>query len=105
MSANLVVIANDNNPVKRQLLENIHASSFTNQLGYLDGMDPDTGEIVPLLVGIDRDDEGNMSLFPIAKLFLSSAELKTYLAPDQYGNFIQSGVRDAIDDACRKAKE
>lgn len=82
------VIATDTNPIKRQLLQAILQSAYTNQLGYLDGMDPDTGDIVPLLVGIDRAEDGTFRCYPIAKLFLKADELKAYLTPDDHGNFI-----------------
>ncbi len=82
------VIANDTNPIKRQLLQAILQSAYTNQLGYLDGMDPETGDIVPLLVGIDREADGSFRCYPIAKLFLTPSELKPYLTPDDSGNYI-----------------
>lgn len=82
----LVVITDDNNPIKRSLMENIVLSINTNQLGYVDGKDPETGEVVPLLVGIDRSEEG-MQLFPIARVFLDPNEMKRFLVPDENGNF------------------
>lgn len=65
-------------------MQAIYQSVGTNQLGYMDGLDPDTKEIVPLLVGIDREEDGKMNLYPIAKLFLTPEELKTYLTPSEY---------------------
>lgn len=86
MNTDLLVLSNDNNPIKRNLLEAIVESISTNQLGYVDGMDPETGAIVPLLVGIDRNEDG-MRLYPIAQVFLDPTTLKRYLTPDEHGNF------------------
>lgn len=91
----IVIMSTDNNPIKQQLMEAIHTSAYTNQLGYLDGMDPDTGQIVPLLVGVDRDKDGGMSFYPIAQLFLSTSELKRYLTPDMHGSWVDNSIKDA----------
>lgn len=78
------MISCDGDPRKVNLMQAIYHSVGTDQLGYMDGMDPDTKEIVPLLVGIDREEDGKLNLYPIAKIFLSPDELKNYISPSEY---------------------
>lgn len=87
LKGDVVVMTNEPNPIKTQFIEILHQAALNGQLGYMDGKDPDTGEIVPLLVGIER--EGSMiRAYPIAHAFLKVEEMKNYLAPDGQGNYL-----------------
>lgn len=84
----LVIATNNPNPIKADFIRLLHNAALHNQLGYMDGMDPDTGDEVPLLVGVEYDDEGNpKQLWPLAIAFIDGSKLKNYLAPDGNGSY------------------
>lgn len=93
-----VVVSNDANPIKRQFLAILHQAALHNQLGYMDGMDPDTGDIVPLLVGVERLDEGKMKFYPLAAAFLDADKLKNYLVPDGNGKYFEQHDMDVASE-------
>ena len=96
--ATAIVVTNDNNPIKRDFLAILHQAALHNQLGYMDGMDPDTGEIVPLLVGVEHLEDGKMQLYPLAHAFLETDKLKNYLVPDGNGSYFCQNSLDAAGD-------
>ena len=95
----IVVLTNDPKPAKSEFIEVLHQAALHGQLGYMDGMDPDTGEIVPLLVGIERNGT-SIAAYPLAHIFMEVSELKAYLSPDGNGNYINLSehIRDANGD-------
>lgn len=90
MSSNdkLVIASNDRNPIKAQFIATLHQAALHNQLGYMDGKDPETGEIVPLLCGVEFNEDGSpKQLWPLGIVFLNGEGLKNYLAPDGDGKY------------------
>ena len=58
------------------------------QLAYMDGMDPETGEIHPLLVGLEGTQDGKFNVYPLARLFNKLDAIPAYLTPDGEGNYV-----------------
>lgn len=87
-SKELVIASNDRNPIKAQFIATLHQAALHNQLGYMDGMDPDTGQVVPLLCGVEYGEDGKpKQLWPLGIVFLQGEAIKNYLAPDGNGNY------------------
>lgn len=82
----LVILTNEKNPFKPQLLQMLYQAVEYRQVAYMDGMDPETGEIVPLLVGIEHQKDGIAVRVPLARLLGSDAP--NYLIPDGEGNYV-----------------
>lgn len=80
------LLTNEPSELKFVTLELIYDSIETRQLGYMDGKDAVTGEIVPLLVGFDPAHDGGYRIFPIAKLLMKE-KIPNYLVPDGSGNY------------------
>lgn len=81
------VLTNEVTQFKLDILKAIYNSVVSGQLGYLDAKDPETGEIVPLLVGIEYSDKGTFKPYPIAKFITGKDVFKNYLVPDGRGNY------------------
>lgn len=89
----LVIASNDSNPIKAQFIATLHQAALHQQLGYMDGLDPETKEVVPLLVGVEYDDNNKpVHLWPLGIVFLDGSNLKNYLAPDGNGNYYDQNV-------------
>lgn len=73
--------------MKLMLMETIYGSIINGQLCYMDGKDAVTGDIVPLLVGIDPIDDTRFRVFPIARLLTKADDLSNYLVPDGAGDY------------------
>lgn len=82
-----VILTNEPNQMKVNILQLLYQSAHMQQLAYMDGMDPDTGEIVPLLVGMEPTEDNQVRLYPLARLFTKASEIKTYLTPDGQGSY------------------
>lgn len=92
------IFTNDKtNPYPRQLLHMLYDGALTNKLGIMHAKDSSTGEQVALIVGIIRDEEGNVNCFPLAK-FLDGAEVPQYLAPDGNGGWVGENADDESDE-------
>lgn len=85
----LLVQTNLPNPHKDALLKFVYHAAQKFQIGYMDGMDPDTGDIVPLLVLIEATDDKRFDVRPIARLLSRDEDAKEYLVPDGQGNYHQ----------------
>lgn len=97
MNKQLVIASNDRNPIKESFIQTLHMAALNCQLGYMDGMDPDTGDIIPLLCGVEYGEEGKpVKLWPLAIAFLDGTKLKNYLVPDGNGNYFNQN-RDEIE--------
>jgi hypothetical protein len=78
-----------------QRLELFYKGAAENTIGWMDALNTDTGNVEPLLVGIDIDPEtGETQTFPIARIFGSYDESKGYLAPDGKGGWISGHVKE-----------
>jgi hypothetical protein len=92
----LMLITNEPTELKLRTLELLYQSMSFGQLAYLDGKDPETGEIVSLLVGIQPENDSKASIYPIAK-FLDKDDNTKYLIPDGNGNYSSIDVGEPID--------
>lgn len=93
----LLLMTNEPTEQKLKTLELLYQSLSFGQLAYLDGKDPDTGEIVPLLVGLQPEENGKVSIYPIAKLFTKEDNLVNYQIPDGSGNYTSVDAGEPID--------
>lgn len=95
----LMVLTNERTPMKGNMLMMLYKAASVGQLAYMDGMDPDTGDIVPLIVGLEPSEDGTKSnIWPLAKIIGKSAEIKNYLIPDGVGGYF-----DARNESIAKA--
>jgi hypothetical protein len=85
----LLVQTNSPNPAKDAVLKFVYTAAQRFQIGYMDGMDPDTGHIVPLLVLIEANDDKRFDVRPIARLLTDAEDNKEWLVPDGRGNYCQ----------------
>ena len=92
VEAPFLCISNEPSESKINILQIIYQSVYSGQLAYMDGMDPDTGEIVPLLVGLDPTGDGTkVSVYPLADIrMLTNKNITQYLVPDGRGNYQSS---------------
>lgn len=85
----LFVLTNERTQFKANQIMMFYKASSLGQLAYMDGMDPETGEIVPLLVGLEpTENDTQFKVYPLAKLISNLQEIKNYLVPDGSGNYI-----------------
>lgn len=90
------ILSNEPNELKLHTLELIYNSVAYGQLGYCDGKDPVTGEIVPLLVGLDPLPDGSgFAIYPVARI-LGKNDPLNYLVPDGIGNYQSADGDGAI---------
>lgn len=92
VEAPFLCITNEPSESKVNILQIIYQAVHNGQLAYMDGMDPDTGEIVPLLVGLAPDSSGTkVSVYPLADIrMLTTKNITQYLVPDGRGNYQSS---------------
>lgn len=86
----LYLLTNERTPMKEQMLQMIYQAVEHNQIGYADVQDPDTGEVIPILIGLELDVNGKvLGGAPLARLFLTQKELqKSYRLPDGAGGYL-----------------
>lgn len=84
-----ICLTNEPDESKINILQIFYQAVHQQQLGYMDGMDPDTGEIVPLLVGFDPTPDGQLRIMPLASVAVlkDHSKLRRYLVPDGRGNY------------------
>lgn len=89
----LMVLTNERTAFKGKMLMMIYQGAAMAQLAYMDGQDPDTGEIVPLLVGLEPEGtEGKFNVWPLAKIISKTEGFKRYLVPDGKGGYFDAGT-------------
>lgn len=87
------VLTNELTQFKIDTIRIIYSAIAKGELGYMDAKDPETGEIVPLLVGIEYTEGGNFIPYPIARFINGKDVFKDYLVPNGSGEYY------AADDA------
>lgn len=93
----LVLLTNERTQYKANQLIMLYKAASVAQLAYMDGMDPDTGEIVPLLVGLEAVAGVNQfKVYPLAKLIGNLSEIKSYLVPDGAGGYVDYTVPETL---------
>lgn len=84
----VIVLTNDRTKLKADTILMFYKAATLGQLGYMDGKDPDTGEIVPLLVGLEpTENDTQFKVYPLARLINKSTEIIPYLVPDGVGGY------------------
>lgn len=82
------VFTNDkSNPSPRHLFHLLHESAFKNKLGVMHALHKDSHKISTVIVGVDKDAEGNTICWPIARL-LTEDEQGQYMTPDGQGGYV-----------------
>lgn len=108
----IMVLTNEPTEFKVRTLELIYQAASYGGIAYMDGKDSETGEIVPLLVGIKQEGEDKFSIWPFAKLF-ENKDIKQYLVPNGAGGYSEpnrdepageSVITDELEEAARQAK-
>ncbi len=85
INVELIVLANEEPPMAEMLLKNLYNAAFQARIGLMYAKNEETGEINPLIVGLDTDGD-NFTCFPLAKI-MNSDEAMKYLAPDRMGGW------------------
>jgi hypothetical protein len=83
----LKLLTNELTDLKKSTLRVILQGCEYDEIGYMDGRDSATGEIVPLLVGLQPDGNGSFTIYPIARLYLKQ-DIPEFEPPDGRGNYI-----------------
>lgn len=91
----LVLMTNDRQQFKVSTLQVIYQAADYRQLAYMDGMDPDTGEIVPLLVGLETLSDEQFNVWPLAIILNKSKQIKNYLVPNGRGDYVDRRPKQA----------
>lgn len=82
------IFTNDQtNPFLQQILHAFYDGVLNNKLGVMQAKDAESGDLVTLLVGLVRTEEGGINCFPLAKILDGNAAEK-YLAPDGNGGWV-----------------
>ena len=87
----LMIITNDPTELKLRTLELIYESISYGQIAYMDGKDPESGEVVPLIVALEPVSEDKYTIYPIARLFSKDDKLIQYLVPNGQGEYYAAG--------------
>ena len=83
-----VFSADTKNPFPSQLLHMFYEITASNKLGIMQAKHKDSGEVHAILVGVDKNEEGELVTYPLARL-LEQKELDgVYLAPKGDGTFV-----------------
>jgi len=109
----VVILTNERTPFKAQQILMMYKAAGLAQLAYMDGLNPDTGEIDALLVGLEPvEKEVQFKVFPLAKLFNKLNEIPAYLVPDGNGSYIdyktntdESSILEPIPEEAGPASE
>jgi hypothetical protein len=92
----LMILTNERTPFKGNMMKMIYQACSVGQLGYMDGKNAETGEIVPMLVGLEpTGDLHKFAVYPLAKIFVKGEDVVTYLVPDGVGGYFDAGTDDS----------
>lgn len=93
----LMILTNERTQQKAQMILMLYKAASLAQLAFMDGMDPETGNIDQLLVGLEPTENGQFKVFPLAKLFSKLDEIPQYLVPDGNGNYIDYSINESLE--------
>jgi len=91
----LKLLTNEPTELKKSTLRIMYQACDFEELAYMDGRDPATGEIVPLLIGLQVEADGQYSIYPVARLYMGK-DIPDFEPPDGRGSYIK---RDSGDGA------
>ena len=77
---------NPDSPYLSQMLTMFYSAAVTNKVGIMQALNTVTGKEELILVGIELEEDGTPSCYPIAKC-LPSEEVDNYIAPDGEGGW------------------
>lgn len=87
------VFTNDKtNPAPFQILDLFYKGVFSNTVGVMHAKRKDTGNLELLLVGLTKDEGGDLGIYPLARL-LSMEDSADYLPPDGNGGYVEPAER------------
>lgn len=86
----LVILANEQNPALAHILQAFYRGTASGQIGLVVGMDPDTGEVSPMLAGIEMAEGEIVGVYPIAKILEDMEQIERILIPDGQGNYVSN---------------
>lgn len=86
----LIILSNDRNDGQAQLLQMFYRATQLGQIGLITGMDPETGEVHPMLAGIEYVDGNIQGVYPLARILESTEEIERILIPDGKGNYVSN---------------
>ena len=95
----LIILSNDKNPAKADMLAMLYRAFHIGQIGLIDGMDPDTGAVSPMIAGIELVDGEIRGVFPLAKILESADEISRILIPDGQGSYVSNSAGFGDDNA------
>lgn len=95
----LIILSNDRNPAKADMLAMLYRAFHLGQVGLIDGMDPDTGKVTPMLAGIELVDGEIRGVYPLAAVLESTEEISRILIPDGQGSYVSNSAGFGDDDA------
>lgn len=97
----LIILSNDRNEGQSRLLQMFYNATQLGQIGLISGMDPETGNVSPMLAGIEYVDGEIKGVYPLARILESTEEIERILIPDGKGNYVSnnSGFSE-LDDSC-----
>lgn len=88
-----VFSADKHNPFPAQLLHLFYEITASNKLGIMQAKNTETGNIEAILVGVDKDEEGTLVTYPLARLLEEKELSGKYLPPRGDCTFV--GEKDA----------
>ena len=88
--APLIILSNDRNPEKVHLLKTLYQAFQLGKIGLVDGMDPETGTVAPMLAGIEMEDGDITGVYPLAAILQDMKTISSILIPDGNGNYVSN---------------
>lgn len=96
------IFSNDKaNPFPQQVLHMFYDGILNNKVGVMAAKDKESGDPVLILVGIMKDEEGNVGCFPLARV-LQGEEAGSFYAPDGHGGWVGEEVNDDSDESSKQ---
>lgn len=78
-------------PMLQQLLDMFYRGTYSNTIGVMSAKNSLTNKEELLIVGIDHEEDGNTSTYPLAKV-LTPDEVAKYVGPDGKGGWLDKEV-------------
>ena len=88
----LIILSNDRNPEKVQMIQMLYSAFQQGKIGLVDGMDPDTGAVTPMLAGIEMEGGDITGVYPLATLLQDMNTIASILIPDGNGNYVSNAA-------------
>jgi len=86
----LLILSNEKDENLAQVLQTFYRAVQVGQIGLVMGMHPDTGEISPMLAGVDMVDGDIVGVYPLARLLQRVEEIESILIADGQGNYVSN---------------